>query len=184
MMYVKVVCKMFLSSLILCSTSSLPKLHTCTNRPKYTRVQKFISCFTNNTVHVHCTQQTVHFVGENIGIYCENHTKETSGLSVRACWRVCVCACARSQMHIFLSLQHTRLPLDFRQLAAKHTCLCQHDCTNTDKDSFSSIISFIGHNTYKRIDCPRNFVSKQTSCRTAINILYNLRVRSVFRSGR
>jgi len=26
---------------------------------------------------------------ENIGIYCENHSKQTSGLSVRACLRVC-----------------------------------------------------------------------------------------------
>jgi len=50
---------------------------------------------------------------ENIGIYCENHTKQASGLSVRACVLARACVRARSQMHVFVSLQHTRLPLDF-----------------------------------------------------------------------
>ena len=81
MLYVKIVCKMFLSPLILCSTSSSRKLHTCANHLKYTRVQKFISCFTDNTVHVHCSQQSI-LLRENIGIYCENHMKQTSGFTV------------------------------------------------------------------------------------------------------
>lgn len=54
------------------------------------------------------------------------------------------------------------MPLDFRRLAAKHIRLCQHDSSSTDKDSFSGIISFIGHNTYRHIDCPRKLLSKQT----------------------
>ena len=153
-----------------------PKIHTCT-KIHFLLYKQHSPCPLYTANRSFCW-------GKHRYLLWESYERNERALSACVLACVCVCACARSQMHIFLSLQHTRLPLDFRQLAAKHTCLCQHDCTNTDKDSFSSIISFIGHNTYKRIDCPRNFVSKQTSCTTAINILYNLRVRSVFRSGR
>jgi hypothetical protein len=38
---------------------------------------------------------------KKIGIYCKNHTKQKSGLSVRACLRVCM----RDKMQISLILQ-------------------------------------------------------------------------------
>ena len=94
MLCVKVVRKTFFSSLILCNTSSSPKLHTCTNRLKYTRVQKFISCFTNNTVHFHCTQQSVHFVeGKHVFIMRIIRNKRAGSQCTRACGCVCVCVC-------------------------------------------------------------------------------------------